>query len=196
MLFAQQWEEGAGLPPTRANAQEIDEGNDVQARLRAALEIPLGQKWSLTWSEQVRTMDNFQKLDKIVSSVGVGYKPWEFLKFDIDYSLVNERQYDTEEMEVQIPVLNEDGSQKVDNMTGEPIYNFEMQDVETKSWGLRHRTNIDVTGMYRVGRVKFSLRERLRVQFRGDSINKYEHPNPHHRYSQTRMEHFRLSHCY
>ena len=176
MLFAQQWEEGAGIPPTRGNAQTIDEGNDVQGRLRASLEIPLGKKWEVTWSEQVRVMDNFSKLDKIVSSVGVGYKPWDFLKFGIDYSLVNERQYDTEEMEVQIPVLNEDGSQKVDNMTGEPIYNFDMRDVETKSWGLRHRTNIDVTGMYRIGRVKLSLRERLRIQFRTDSVCKYEKP--------------------
>ena len=176
MLFAQQWEEGAGIPPTRGNAQEIDEGNDVQGRFSAGLQIPLGQKWSLTWSEQVRTMDNFGKLDKIVSTIGVGYKPWEFLKFDIDYSLVNECQYDTEEMEVQIPVLNDDGSQKIDNMTGEPIYNFAMQDVETKNWGLRHRTNIDVTGMYRIGRLKLSLRERLRVQYRTDSVCKYEKP--------------------
>ena len=42
--------------------------------------------------------------------------------------------------------------EEFDNMTGEPIYNFAMQDVETKNWGLRHRTNIDVTGMYRIGR--------------------------------------------
>ena len=66
MLFAQQWEEGAGIPPTRGNAQEIDEGNDVQGRFSAGLQIPLGQKWSLTWSEQVRTMDKFKKLDNIV----------------------------------------------------------------------------------------------------------------------------------
>ena len=178
MLFAQQWEEGAGIPPTRANAQEIDEGNDVQGRFRASLEIPIGKNWEVTWSEQVRVMDNFSKLDKVVSSVGVGYKPWDFLKFGIDYSLVNERQYDTEEVEVQIPVLNDDGSQKVDNMTGEPIYNFAMQDVETKSWGLRHRTNIDVTGMYRIGRLKLSLRERLQTTFRTDSVNRYEKMNP------------------
>ena len=45
-------------------------------------------------------------------------------------------------------------------------------------WDMRHRANLDLVGMYRLGRVKLSLRERVRVQFRGDSINKYEHANP------------------
>lgn len=46
------------------------------------------------------------------------------------------------------------------------------------SWDIKHRVNLDFTGMYRVGRVKLSLRERVRVQFRSDSVCKYEHPNP------------------
>lgn len=45
-------------------------------------------------------------------------------------------------------------------------------------WDMKHRVNFDVTGMYRAGRVKLSLRERVRVQFRGDSVCKYEHANP------------------
>lgn len=173
MLYAQ-W--NPELPPTRSNVTEIDEGSDVQGRFRATLEVPLTKNLNFTWSEQARLKNNFSDLDKIVSTVGLDYKPWSFLKFGIDYSLVNERTFDSEEVEVQIPVLDADGNQKVDNMTGEPIYNFEMQDVETKGWGIRHRTNIDVTGMYRIGRVKLSLRERLRVQFRTDSVCKYEKP--------------------
>ena len=176
MLFAQQWEEGAGIPPTRGNAQEIDEGSDVQGRLRATFEVPFAKKFDFTWSEQVRLMNNFSSLDKVVSTVGVGYKPWEFLKFGIDYSLVAERTFDTEEMEVQIPSLDANGNQRFDDITGEPIYNFTMMDVEKKGWAMRHRTNIDVTGMYRIGRLKLSLRERLRIQFRTDSVCKYEKP--------------------
>lgn len=178
IVSAQQWEEGAGIPPTRGNAQVLDEGSDVQGRFRASLEIPFANKFDFTWSEQVRLMNNFSDLDKIVSSVGVGYKPWDFLKFGIDYSLVAERTFDTEEMEVQIPSLDANGNQRFDDITGEPIYNFTMMDVEKKGWALRHRTNIDITGMYRIGRLKLSLRERLRVQFRTDSINKYEKTNP------------------
>ena len=177
MVSAQQWEEGAGIPPTRGNAQVLDEGNDVQGRFRASLEIPFAKKFDFTWSEQARLMNNFSDVDKIVSTVGVGYKPWEFLKFGIDYSLVNERTYDTELVTQQIPVLKDDGTPLTD-IFGEPIYNFEDVEVPTKGWALRHRTNIDVTGMYRIGRVKLSLRERLRIQFRTDSINKYEKTNP------------------
>lgn len=124
--------------------------SDVQARFRAALEIPLGNKWDFNWSEQLRLHNNFGNIDKIVSTVGVGYEPWQFLKVGADYSFVNER------------------NTKTDNNTG----------VKSAEWGIRHRVNIDVTGTLRMGRVKLSLRERLRVQFRGDSINKYEHPNP------------------
>lgn len=176
ILSAQQWEEG--MPPTRDNVNKIDEGSDLQGRFRAAIEIPLGDKWELQWSEQVRLMNNFQDIDKIVSSIGVGYKPWDFLKFGIDYCLINEREFDTEMRTFQIPLFDDDGNPRVDNMTGEQIFNFEDREVETKGWGLRHRTNIDVTGMYRIGRFKLSLRERLRIQFRTDSINKYEHPDP------------------
>ncbi len=45
-------------------------------------------------------------------------------------------------------------------------------------WDIRHRLNFDVTGLYRAGRVKLSLRERVRLRFRSDSVNKYEKPDP------------------
>ena len=124
--------------------------SDVQLRLRAGLEVPIGQKWEFSWSEQMRLHNNLSNFDKIVSSVGFGYKPWRFLKLDAQYGLVNER------------------TSKTDNDTG----------IKTTDWQIRHRLNFDVTGSVRWGRVKLSLRERLRAQFRSDSINKYEHANP------------------
>lgn len=138
--------------PTQAQEIPLVETSesDVQARFRAGLEIPIGQKWEFTWSEQLRLQNNFSKIDKVVSSVGFGYKPWKFLKLEAQYGFVNNR--DT----------------KTDNKTG----------FQTSSWQVRHRLNFDVTGSVRWGRVKLSLRERLRVQFRSDSVNKYEHPDP------------------
>ena len=126
------------IPPTEIT------NNDIQGRFRAGLEIPLDRagKLDFSWNEQVRLHNNFKELDKVVSSVGLSYKPINFLSVGADYSLVNQRDED-------------DGK-----------------------WAIRHRVNFDVTGMYRVGRVKLSLRERVRVQFRGDSICKYEHANP------------------
>lgn len=146
------------LPPTRDNINKIDKGDDVQARLRAAIEIPLiDKKLSLEVSEQVRLKDTFGQVDKFVTSVGLGYKPWKFLKFGVDYSFVNERQIDSETL--------------VDDMDNEYVK-------ETKSWLNQHRMNVDVTGSVRFGQVKLSLRERVRFNFRTDDVIKYEHADP------------------
>ena len=124
--------------------------SDVQLRLGAGLEVPIGRKWEFTWNEQARLHNNLANFDKIISRVGFGYKPWKFLKLEAQYGFVNER------------------TSKTDNDTG----------FKTIDWQIRHRLNFDVTGSVRLGAVKLSLRERVRVQFRGDSVNKYEHPNP------------------
>ena len=124
--------------------------SDVQLRVGAGLEVPIGRKWEFAWSEQMRLHNNLANFDKVVSSVGFGYKPWKFLKFEAQYGFVNER------------------TSKTDNDTG----------FKTIDWQIRHRLNADITGSVRLGNVKLSLRERVRVQFRGDSVNKYERPNP------------------
>ena len=124
--------------------------SDVQLRVGAGLEIPIGRKWEFAWNEQVRLHNNLANFDKVVSSVGFGYKPWKFLKLEAQYGFVNER------------------TSKTDNDTG----------YKTIDWQIRHRLNFDATGSVRLGNVKLSLRERVRVQFRGDSVNKYERPNP------------------
>lgn len=124
--------------------------SDVQLRLGAGLEVPIGRKWEFTWNEQARLHNNLANFDKIISSVGFGYKPWKFLKLEAQYGFVNER------------------TSKTDNDTG----------FKTIDWQIRHRLNFDVTGSVRLGAVKLSLRERVRVQFRAESVNKYEHSNP------------------
>ena len=124
--------------------------SDVQLRVGAGLEVPIGRKWEFAWSEQMRLHNNLANFDKVVSSVGFGYKPWKVLKFEAQYGFVNER------------------TSKTDNDTG----------FKTIDWQIRHRLNADITGSVRLGNVKLSLRERVRVQFRGDSVNKYEHVNP------------------
>ena len=101
-LYAQEW--NPSLPPTRDNVRYVDKDDDVQARLRAAIEIPVFKNFSVEVSEQVRLKDTFGQVDKFVTSVGVGYKPWKFLKFGVDYSFVNERTIDTEQVERMVHV--------------------------------------------------------------------------------------------
>ena len=115
--------------------------NDVQARFSAALEIPLGTKFALQWSEEARLKNNLGSVDKILSGLGVEYEPLKYLKAGVEYVFVNDNDL-------------EDG------------------------WGIKHRLNVNVTGTWEVGRFELSLRERVRFQFRSDSTNRYEKPDP------------------
>ena len=142
-LFAQQ-----NTLPVALQEQQLDD--DIQVRARAILEIPLAKSLSLEWSEQVRMHNNVSDVDKILSTVGVGYKALPWLKLGASYSFVNVR-------DAEMNAVTK---------------------VEEVEWKMRHLVNVDVTGSYKVGRVKLSLRERLRVAFRADSVNKYEHADP------------------
>ena len=135
------------IPTEPATVQKDD---DVQARFRAILDIPLTKNLSLEWSEQARMHNNVSDLDKVISSVGINYKALPWLKVGASYGFVNVRdeEYDTKTKETLV------------------------------EWQNRHMVNVDVTGSYKVGRVKLSLRERVRFNFRTDSVNKYEHSNP------------------
>lgn len=130
--------------------QEVKLDDDIQARFRAILDVPLARNLSLEWSEQVRMHNNVSDVDKILSSLGLNYKVLPWLKVGASYSLVNVRDAET------------------NVVTG----------VEEVDWKMRHLVNVDVTGSYKVGRVKLSLRERVRFNFRADSVNKYEHADP------------------
>ena len=122
--------------------------SDLQGRFKAGLEIPIGEKVKLGWSEQLRTKDMFRSVDKILSSLSVGYTPWKFLEVGTEYAFVNEWQGKL------------DGGGKNNN------------------WRTKHRWNIDITEKLTVGRFELSLRERVRMEFNGYETNRYEEPNP------------------
>ena len=66
--------------------------SDLQARFKAAIEIPLGDKWSIQWGEQIRTKDSFGTIDKILSSLTLDYEPWKWLEVGGEYAFVNEKK--------------------------------------------------------------------------------------------------------
>lgn len=49
-------------------------------------------------------------------------------------------------------------------------------DSESWSWKMRHRTNLDLSGMYRTGNLKFNLRERLQYTYKMGEMNSYQSP--------------------
>lgn len=52
------------------------------------------------------------------------------------------------------------------------------QDGSDIRWRTKHRWNIDITEKLTAGRFELSLRERVRMEFRGYEANKYTDPNP------------------
>lgn len=52
------------------------------------------------------------------------------------------------------------------------------QDGSDIRWRTKHRWNIDITEKLTAGRFELSLRERVRMEFRGYEANKYIDPNP------------------
>ena len=65
------------------------EDSDVQSRWRVALEIPLNNQLKLTVSEQLRTKNSFENLDKMLTSLTLDYSPWKHIGFEGEYVFVN-----------------------------------------------------------------------------------------------------------
>ena len=65
------------------------EDSDLQSRWRVALEIPLSKTLDLTISEQLRTKNSFENLDKILTSLALDYSPWKHIGFEGEYVFVN-----------------------------------------------------------------------------------------------------------
>ena len=65
------------------------EDSDVQSRWRVALEIPLSKQLKLTVSEQLRTKNSFENLDKMRTSLALDYSPWKHIGFESEYVFVN-----------------------------------------------------------------------------------------------------------
>ena len=74
--------------PERADSSD----SDLQARFKASMEIPLSEKWSLTWGEQLRLKNMLGDVDKVLSSLTLDYEPWKFLEVGTEYAFVNERK--------------------------------------------------------------------------------------------------------
>ena len=82
---------GAMAQPSIPSLAESSD-SDLQARFKASMEIPLSDKWSLTWGEQLRLKNTLGDIDKVLSSLTLDYEPWRFLEVGTEYAFVNERK--------------------------------------------------------------------------------------------------------
>lgn len=107
-----------------------------------AAEKKFNKKISLEAGIDFRSEQKLKSVSRWSGSLGVGYKPWKFLKFSAGYAYI----YDRSVQEAKVNYTNSG------NING---YN-----VDHGYWRSKHRAYVDATGKLDVGRFSFSLRER------------------------------------
>lgn len=135
------------LLPALGYAQSVELGG----RASVELDYKIRKGLHLTFEEELRADENFSELNRLQTTIGLTYKPLNWLKLGVGYTLINPFKTNKE---------LDDGT----------LY--------TGFWSPRHRGYADVTGYYRLGDFQFSLRERLQYTYNSDaSMNIYQN-NP------------------
>ena len=107
-----------------------------------AVEKKLNKKFDLEAGLDFRSHQNLESVARWSGSLGVGYKPWKFLKVGVSYSYIYDRS--TQESKINY-----------NNSGRENGYN-----VDHGFWRSKHRGVFEMTGKHKVGRFTLSLRER------------------------------------
>jgi len=131
-----------------ARAQvKLDDEYDFRGRISAEIEKEIIDGLSVSVSEEVRLRDKFTDLDRFMTTAYISYKPISYVKVGLGWSMINATE---------------------DNP---------FEEVDSKYlWKIRQRLFVDVTGMYKVGGWRFSVRERLQSTVRPGDFNNFQNP--------------------
>lgn len=123
-------------------------------RASAEVDYKIVKGLHLSVGEEIRSNDNFSALGSLRTNVTLSYKPAQFLKLGVGYTLINPWK-NGKEIE-----LEDDSTTK--------YYGF---------WAPKHRFHASVAGILRLGYFQLSLRERVQLTHNGDSgMNIYQAP--------------------
>lgn len=103
--------------------------------LSVEVEKEIVKDFSATIEAEYRWKDAFKDTDRISGTFGLDYKVNKYFKFGASYALLHKKEHYVKEWKSDTAVLN--------------------------YWQNRHRFNGYVTGSYKLGNFKFSLRERF-----------------------------------
>ncbi|MBQ7272881.1 MAG: DUF2490 domain-containing protein [Bacteroidales bacterium] len=132
------------LIPAAAFGQSFSTGG----RASVGVDYKIKKGLHIEAEEEVRAADSFAGLGSLRTTLGVTYKPVNFLKVGLGYTLINPYKINKE--------LDDD-----------TLYNG--------FWAPRHRLMADVTGTLKAGLFSFSLRERLQFTHNADdAMNVYQ----------------------
>ncbi len=113
---------------------------DFGTALELEAKKKINKRWSVSVEGEVRTQDGMGNFERLTIGPSASFKVCNYLKIDAGYLFMN-RFYPK--------ALSKSGNSLID-----------------KYWSQRHRAFGSLTGEYKIGRVKLSLRERYQFTFR------------------------------
>ncbi len=127
------------------------QGDDFGVWYELGAEKKLSSKWNIGVEGEFRTRNNSRNADRWSAGLNAEYKIIKGLKASAGYTLL----YDNNKEEFD---LKSDGLRPNKWM---PSY-----------WGVRHRTNVSLSGNVDIGRLNIALRERWQYTYRPKAENK------------------------
>lgn len=133
----------AAAPLFSASAQSEDDEFGVWATFEASKKI--NKKLKLDFEAELRTIEGVGDIDRVSIGAGASYKLAKWLKASAGYIFMYTHSLDEKKIK---EAFDEDKG----------LYDY---NVDHDYWTERHRFHLSLSGEYKVGRVEFSLRERL-----------------------------------
>lgn len=113
----------------------------------------LTKKLELGIEGELRTIEGVSQMDRRALGISMEYKLLSWLKASVGYVYIQSHNLDEKSIKVEDFVEDE---------YGEKLYDY---NIDRAYWEKRDRFNFTLTGSWKVGRVKLSLRERLQYQY-------------------------------
>lgn len=111
----------------------------------------LTDKLSLSIEGELRTIDGVSEMDRRSLGTTISYKFAKWIKADIGYVYI--QSHNAQEKKIK--------EYKGEDIDGNAVYNY---NIDHSYWEERDRFYAGITVDWKIGRVKFSLRERLQYQ--------------------------------
>lgn len=109
----------------------------------------INKKLKLDFEAEVRTIEGVGDIERVSLGAGASYKLTKWLKASTGYIFIYSHSLDEKKIKLEDPLEIEGFGRFYD-------YN-----IDHDYWTERHRFHVSLTGEYKIGRVEFSLRERL-----------------------------------
>lgn len=137
------------LPMSDIFAESDDFGiwGSLEAKKKLTKNLELGIEGEL------RTIEGVSELDRRSIGIGIDYKLLSWLKAGVGYVYIQSHNLDETSIKEEDYIIDDYGNF---------IYDY---NIDRAYWEKRDRFNFTLTGSWKVGRVKLSLRERLQYQY-------------------------------